>query len=426
MSLYIFVSDLPEHEELAEGFARFTDVRPSHPPLAQRQIVLVSFDGSSVHAIGCMRHKRRKVANYKWHVTIDELEILDDPLAFGALEEVVSSRSAQALNAARTPPGSQLTKGAADDVLNGLVQLRPTLRGRIDYLIKITSPVAPKRRIVDREPIVAYERDASGLALELAGLHDARTELLREWDGTEDEPFLRSTTGYTVLEDRALEHDARVFGDWALVKSSVVGVARFESRGRRVTIVNANRAGLEKALGVDLIYYTQEYNAYILVQYKRWLNDDAAQWTFRPDKQFDAEVARMRKLFLGVTAAVEPSDYRFDERCCFLKLCAPRTPDAFSSDLVRGAYLPLEYWDVLETSGSLAGSRGGRVLTHATVSRYLTNTDFINLVRSSWVGSRGVTSRHIESVVAAGLESNRSLILAVSTLSDTDLILPES
>jgi len=59
----------------------------------------------------------------------------------------------------------------------------------------------------------------------------------------------------------------------------------------------------------------------------------------------------MRALTVSASAHEAPHEFRFDERCCFLKICAPRTPEAFSAELVNGVYIPLVYWDLLEASG---------------------------------------------------------------------------
>jgi hypothetical protein len=90
-------------------------------------------------------------------------------------------------------------------------------------------------------------------------------------------------------------------------------------------------------------------------------------------------------------------------------------PEAYTPDLINGAYLPLAYWDCLAASGALKGKHGGRVLTDKTADRYLSNTKFIELVQSSWVGSRGTTSEQIGRVVKAGIEANESLILAYAS-----------
>ncbi len=414
VTVYVFISDLSEHAELAEGFERFTDVRPSRPSLAERQIVLVSFDGTSIAACGRMT-RGRKAANYRWHVTLDELVLFDEAVMFDDLAGALDARGAQALQAAVRSPGGQLKDPIGEDVLEALTRLRPGIDDVLTYLRQVSGRHR-RRPMSDREPVIAYERDAVGLALELADLGHERISALSAWDGRTDEPFLSTIAEYTVLEDRAIEHDARVFGDWPLIKGAMAGVTRFESRGRRVTIINVNRAGIEHALGVDLIYYTQQYDAYVVVQYKRRERGGTDErWVFRPDASFDNELKRMRGLTLSTGANAAPHSFRLDERCCFLKICATSTPEAFSSELVRGAYLPLAYWDCLETSGALIGPRDGRVLTDRSVGRYLTNTQFIDLVKAAWIGSRGETSATIQKIVEAGLRSNKSLILASAT-----------
>jgi hypothetical protein len=94
----------------------------------------------------------------------------------------------------------------------------------------------PRRRPpAEREPIVDYERDAVGLALDFGGLTRERKAALSAWDGRSDEPFLAGVANYRVLEDRALEHDARIFGDWDAVGTGVVG-----ARGSRA-LADASR-----------------------------------------------------------------------------------------------------------------------------------------------------------------------------------------
>src|SRR5207249_461393 len=89
LSAYLFLSDLQEHAQLSEDFARFTDVRPSRPSLSPRQVVLISFERGSVNALGRMV-RGRKAANYKWHVTLDEIEVLEEPLPLDQLSQALS------------------------------------------------------------------------------------------------------------------------------------------------------------------------------------------------------------------------------------------------------------------------------------------------------------------------------------------------
>jgi hypothetical protein len=197
-------------------------------------------------------------------------------------------------------------------------------------------------------------------------------------------------------------------------------MARFERRGRRVTVINVNRTPIERTLGVDLIYYTSTFNGYVLVQYKRMEHaddDDDERWRFRPDNQFEDELARMRTLVESEASDVEPNDFRLDERCCYLKFCRSVTPQPFSRDLISGIYVPLAYWDCLVKAEALRGPRGGTLLTYENVIRYLTTGTFVALVQSSWVGSRGITSDQITEVIQNGLAARRSIILARASAS---------
>jgi hypothetical protein len=419
VTVYLFISDVADHADLAEGFSGFTDVRPSRPSLALRQVVLISFDGETIAGVGRMSRSTRKAANYKWHVRLDELILIDEPIPIAELAGQVSTKTADVLAAASRPPGGQLGATAAAEVLDAFGRLTG-LDDVIEHLRQISAPVHLRRTPSEREAIVDYERDAVGLALEFAGLTRERNAALSAWDGRSDEPFLTGIANYRVLEDRALEHDARVFGDWDAVKTGVVGATRFESQGKRVTVINVNRAGIERAIGVDLIYYSQTYDAYVVVQYKRReASSSDERWVFRPNAQFDAELERMRQLPAAGAEVNSPVEYRLDASCAFLKLCAPTTPDAFTADLVNGVYLPLEYWDVLEKCGLVVGPKGGRALVHTAVGRYFTNSLFIDLVRSGWIGSRAMTSELIGRIISGGLDKDHDLILAAATSTES-------
>lgn len=78
-------------------------------------------------------------------------------------------------------------------------------------------------------------------------------------------------------------------------------------------------------------------------------------------------------------------------------------------------YLPLDFWESLRDAGALEGPRGGLVVDPEKVPRYLTNTQFINLVQNGWIGSRGAASELLNEIVHNGLKERRSQILAVST-----------
>lgn len=155
MTVYLFISDVADHADLAEGFSGFTDVRPSRPSLALRQIVLVSFDGETIAGVGRMSRSKRKAANYKWHVRLDELVLMDEGIPIAQLAGEVSGKTSDILVAASRPPGGQLDGAAAVEVLDAFGRLAG-LHDVIEHLRQISAPVQVRRARSEREPIVDW------------------------------------------------------------------------------------------------------------------------------------------------------------------------------------------------------------------------------------------------------------------------------
>jgi hypothetical protein len=422
--MYVYFSDLPEHEGLASERDAFTDVVPTRPTLAEVQVALIVFAGEEAVG-GCARIRRRgKAVSYKWRVRFDEFVEFDEPIGFAELIERIGQSAAREFGSLVERGGGSLSAEAGRSVLDALKELRPETADALDRLAQISSR-PPTARRSEGEPVVEYERDAVGLALEFAGLSDERSSVLRSWEGDTTEPFLVGISDYAVLEDRMIDHDAQVFGGWELLEGSVVGISRFERRDRRVTVINVNRSGIEKSLGVDLIYYSSHHRAYVIVQYKRMEKGTDKDWTFRPDAQLDDELARVRALVPASDVVSSPAEYRLDPACGYLKICSRIVADPFSDALMPGIYLPLAYWDVLAASGSLTGPRAGRLLTHERAERWIHNTLFIDLVQAAWVGSRGATTEQITEIIRSGLDAQRSLILARASRPSDDAAVSE-
>jgi hypothetical protein len=239
-----------------------------------------------------------------------------------------------------------------------------------------------------------------------------RKPVLESWRGSDQAPFLEGLPEFTALEDRMIDYDAGVFGGWDLVQRGAIGTAEFSDGNRRLTVINVNRAGVEHALGVDLVYYTHDFDAYVLVQYKRMTpRSERSGYEFRPDAQLRKELDRMRAILPPGEPSSVVGDFRLDDVGAYLKLCPSTVREAFSHELIRGMYLPLRYWDALIESPTVRGPKGGIVVDFDNVGRYLNNTLFIELVGSSWIGSRGATTNQITAVIRESL-ATRSLILA--------------
>ena len=239
-----------------------------------------------------------------------------------------------------------------------------------------------------------------------------RKPILDRWTGSNTAPFLTGLDEFRLLEDRMIDFDSTVFADWARESSALVGLATFQQGGRKLTIINVNRTDVERALGVDLVYYNHYFDAYVLVQYKRMQKHDRTGHEYRPDDQLEKELERMRSLSRSATVAGSPSEYRLNDSGMYLKLCPSTSRSLEPSDLIRGMYLPLEYWDLALASSLTLGERGGRVVTFDNIGRHMSNSLFVELVASGWIGSRGPTTANVTDIVRASLSGERSVLLA--------------
>ncbi len=99
------------------------------------------------------------------------------------------------------------------------------------------------------------------------------------------------------------------------------------------TGVNANRTGIEKTLGVDLVYYHHSFDCFTMVQYKRMTGGED-QPVYRPDSDasYSAEIERMKQ-FLTCRSNDSPCDvsaYRIGENPFFFKLCEAKQEQHWS------------------------------------------------------------------------------------------------
>lgn len=247
----------------------------------------------------------------------------------------------------------------------------------------------------------------------LLGFQGIERDALRDWEPEDQpEPFLRGLPQATLREDQILNHDLGVFDDWDVIAESAVGAVHFEKDGVGVTVVNVNRTPVEEVLGVDLLYFHEVYRSFVLVQYKRFENDNEAGMgpIYRPDENLEGELELMREVAPTPPDSVDDLSYRLGGGVCFLKLCKSVRFDPYSPSLIAGMYLPLEYFDACEPTAR--GPLGGRAYGYSTLRRHLNNSQFIELVQDGWIGSNGALSEELQSLVESLIEGGRSVLLA--------------
>ena len=414
---YIYVSDEAGHGELLVDGWSFTAVISRQRAALSTVPAFLTLSGERIDAVARMTPAGH-AASLKARVRFDETQVLQCELTWAVVTAELSPAAHALIRQTLAEGGGPVPGAAVAELAATLQRLCPQSGGDIDRVLMLSQERANLPRPAgDGQPITMFEGDAVALALGMAGFD--RREELSFWRGDATAPFLSGIAAYQPLEDRMIDNDAKVFGDWSLVEASAVGWAEFRRDDDHLWTINVNRSSVERSLGVDLIYYTHTFNAYVLVQYKRMEREAGSDAVFRPNDQFEEELARMRALVLDEAEPAAPVDYRLDPRCCFLKLCPSVAKEIPVGSLVGGMYLPLAYWDVLAASPQVIGPRGGVAVTHGNAGRYLHNTQFVSLVQDGWVGTCGLTSEQITEVIRSGLDADRSIILAAAKRGDT-------
>ena len=350
-------------------------------------------------------------------LNMNELQPIARPIKFDELMAGIDSRIRRHLKRYLAKGGIPPPK-TLEEFVRRMFELDPAISDRLaGFLSK--EPAAWSRLSSEAQFNLALQKESLALALKLA---DIQPDELAKWDLSEEpqQSFLEGLPGTYAREDTMLLRDFSMLpGFDAIDETTHYGTKVFESTRdppTRVTIIMANRQPLEQQTGADLIYFNETYRSFTMVQYKameRGHNGPEFRW--RPGDQFTKEIERMEQFLalLGtIPSGTSPQGFRFSQNPFFLKFCSRVIFNPDQHDLVSGIYLPLELWKRLHHSGRLKGEKGGNVLTFANVGRRINNTEFINLVRGSWVGTSIEQSMVLANVIRQVLASGRTVTFA--------------
>ena len=390
------------------------------------EIALVTIDNISITHVCLLLKKRSRVATRKYRVNFSTIYSLDKPVPFESIKSDLPAKYWTHLQKALKQQVSRITS----NTWNGLVEYFSNKHSEtykaIDSLDKLRN-IRSKTYSDPNAPIYAQEKDAINLALRFAGIGTAQ---LKEWMPSKDKdvPFLQGLSEVRLREDTMINYDWQIFGNWRPMTKDKVGSITFENNTHtdRITIMNVNRTPIEETLGVDLIYYNHKFKAYVLVQYKRMETEEIKnkkdkyshdyELVYRPiDKSYKKEIKLMHDFEKNSIKKDDSSsikDYRFNPQAFYLKLCPADEIDLNSDDMIKGMYFPLEYWDRLLSSPETTGPNGGKRITYNNRGRHFTNTLFISLVQSGWIGSREITTDEISSIINKTLVSGKAVVLA--------------
>jgi hypothetical protein len=214
-----------------------------------------------------------------------------------------------------------------------------------------------------------------------------------------------SLLGAYLYEDNVVHNDATSLPGFERVAQDATGRAVFEKGDERLVIYTANKLPLEILLGVDLIYVNETRGNIVMIQYKMLKEEEGKDWIFRPDKQFKAEIGRMKI----PPAEGMKNDYRLHPRPFFFKFVKRKVID----DSPQSFLLSLDHVIQVLASSRSTGKKGGiRMSYQGLDGTYLREADMIGLIRSGYIGTHRVQSDALSVLIDEAARGNRALVLA--------------
>lgn len=369
----------------------------------------------------CIANSGRKVTTAQRYLALTHFVRVED-VSYKQLRERIPERFAEHLTRDFGVDFRNLPKRTGQHVWRALKDLS----GRRAELEEIEAHTRRIRVSGDsaRSETLAAEKDATGLCLDIAGFE--RSDVLRGWvprSGGIGDSFLRGLPQYRSYEDSAIARDQHAFPGWELIENNVTGMAEFRNDQDKVlTVVNANRNDLEKALGVDLIYFHRGFEAFTFVQYKMMdkRSQDGQPYHSPRSRQGYKELLRMRRLWHGIrksNVGDSEQDYRLGLCPIFFKLCRRLVLKPDEGGIVSGAYIPLDQWQKLVISQKSKGPRRGRRLGYFNLGdRYLTTGAFVELVQRGLIGTKTPDTKFVADIVEKLVAEDHSVIYAIEQL----------
>lgn len=230
-----------------------------------------------------------------------------------------------------------------------------------------------------------------------------------------DDLPLRLSRRVPLIEDTAIERDARSVSGFTLTSSDLTGRAVFKRGGETLQVITANRRDLEHVFGVDLVYLNLTKRNIVMVQYKMLeasrQNRHSTDWLYRPDQALADQIAKMKRF--SVQHAPGSSEYRLNPQVFYLKFVKRDAALSNSSILT-----PVDHYEQLARGPSSRGARNGlRISYDALGGRYMRQGAFVDLVRSGYIGAYAETTDHLTALIQAVLDGDHAVVAAVQTVS---------
>jgi hypothetical protein len=387
--------------ESRQGFEHLTIVRPhavfrdlKAPTLC---IVEIEENNGPRCYLGAVTRKK-PVSTFDTRLTIKKLRSVS-PSSLGVLPDQLSHKWQKTLLTQRIPAGAGFVL-LSSKLSSALVELLAQDKGNHSALEQAMALMPTLRKL---SPELWAQEDAIALALNVFGIRSsvAPKSVALKTGATSGVGLL----GAYLYEDNVVHADATSLPGFERVAQDATGRAMFEKGDERLVIYTANKLPLEKMLGVDLIYVNETRGNIVMVQYKMLKEEKGKDWTFRPDKQFKAEIGRMK---IPPVDGIK-NDYRLHPGPFFFKFVKRKVVD----DSPQSFFLSLDHVLQALASSRSTGKLGGiRMSYQGLDGTYLREADMIGLIRSGYVGTHRVQTDALSALIDEVARGNRALVLA--------------
>lgn len=427
-TLCIFSTDLcqsiQERISVVNEFTTVTDNDPSAiQPLALALLSLDTFitgEELRITHVGIIR-KGVRVSTGQVRIKVTDVFELQKAVSIDNVIALMEPKFRKNGKAAFSIGYKKVSPKIGELLFEKMVELYPDHKSLFDRLYNKISGGKIKYS-APRTEDAATEKDALGVALDIFGVD--RSDILRSWeanaDGSTGNSFLSGIQQYYSYEDDIINHDLRTLPGMQFVSENISGIAEFKNdQGEKLTVINANRKPLEKAMGVDLIYYHRYYDAFTFVQYKmmgdRTPDSEAYYYTNEPSHEKELErMNSMMSRFNETPLSNTLSDYRLGSCPIFFKVCKRIQLKQNDGSIVPGAYIPLDHWNILLTDPSTEGKKGGRRIGFQNLQKkYLGTQTFVDLVQRGLIGTQSTNSKSIALFIEDAIKRGNSVMYAI-------------
>lgn len=255
---------------------------------------------------------------------------------------------------------------------------------------------------------IGLQKDAVALSLKAFGLPaGAMASVLNVADDQET-----ALAGYGIHEDAVIEHDARVIPGFTLSEPDLTGRAIFRKDSEMLEVITANKRPLENVLGIDLIYLNAIKKNIVMVQYKMLERQQTAEqtdWLYRPDKQLEEEISRMKRFSLShVPGSME---YRINPQVYYLRFV--RRDAALGKQAVT---MPIDHFEALRNDPGCKGPKGAFRISYDTLGgRYLRQEGFLDLLRSGYIGAYAQETNDLTNLIGIIIRDGRAVVAAMQS-----------